>query len=80
MLSKDTALEAEKIQISVLKKIGAEGRYKMTVELSDNIRDITLAGIRERHPDFSNEEVRRTLIKLLHGRDVYKQFFPDDKP
>jgi hypothetical protein len=35
-LPKDTTLEAEKVRISVFKKIGAEGRFRMTIDLSDN--------------------------------------------
>jgi len=62
-----------------LKKIGAEGRLKMTLELSDNIRDITISGIRTRHPDYSEDMVMKTLVKYFHGESVFKEYFPGDR-
>jgi hypothetical protein len=78
-LPQDTGTDAEKIQIAVLKKIGAEGRLKMTLELSDNIRDITMSGIRTRHPEYSEDMVKKTLIKYLHGESVFKEYFFGDR-
>jgi len=78
-LPQDTTLDAEKVQIAVLKKIGAEGRLKMTLELSDNIRDITMSGIRGRHPEYSEDMVMKALIKYLHGESVFKEYFPGDR-
>ena len=77
-LPQDTTLDAEKVQIAVLKKIGAEGRLKMTLELSDNIRDITMSGIRTRHPEYSEDMVMKALIKYLHGKSVFEEYFPGD--
>jgi hypothetical protein len=78
-LPKDTTLEAEKVQIAVLKKIGAEGRFRMTIELSDNIRDITMSGIRKRQPGYSEDMVTKALIRYLHGEAVFKECFPNDR-
>jgi hypothetical protein len=75
----DTTLDAEKIQIDVLKKIGAEGRLKMTLELSDNIRNITMSGIRTRHPEYSEDMIMKALIKYLHGESVFKYYFSGDR-
>jgi hypothetical protein len=78
-LSQDTTLDTEKVQLAVLKKIGAEGRFIMTIELSDNIRDITMSGIRKRHPEYSEDMVMKALIKYLHGEAVFKKYFPSDR-
>jgi len=75
----DTTSDAAKVQIAVLKKIGAEGRLEMTLELSDNIRDITMSGIRTRHPEYSEDTVMKALIKYLHGESVFKEYFPGDR-
>jgi len=47
----------------------------MTMELSDNIRDITISGIRQRHPEYSEETVKETIIRYMHGEDLYKKIF-----
>ena len=78
-LPQDTTLETEKVQLAVLKKIGAEGRFRMTIELSENIRDITVSGIRTRHPEFSEDMVKKTIIRYMHGESVFKKYFPSDR-
>ena len=78
IVHQDTTLDAEKIQIAVLKKIGAEGRLKMTLELSDNIRDMTMSGIRIWHPEYSEDTVMKARIKNLHGVSVFKEYFSGD--
>lgn len=68
MLPNDTSLQAEQVQLSILKKLGSEGRYRMTVDLSDNIRDITVAGIKHKFPQYSDEMVMKTLIKYFEEK------------
>ena len=77
-LPQDTTLDTEKVQLAVLKKIGAEARFRMTVELSDNIRDITMSGIRARHPEYSEDMVMNVLIKYLHGESVFRECLSKD--
>jgi hypothetical protein len=77
-LSKDTTIDTAKAQLAALKRIGAEGRLRMTIELSDNIRDITISGIRKRHPEYSEDMVAKALIKCLHGEAIFKKYFPLD--
>lgn len=77
-LPKDTSLDTEKAQLAVLKRIGAAGRLRMAIQLSDNIRDITMSGIRQRHPEYSEDMVTKALIKYLHGAAVFKKYFPND--
>jgi hypothetical protein len=77
-LPKDTTLDTERVHLAVLKKIGADGRFRMTIELSDNIRDITMSGIRKRHPEYSEDMVTKALIRYLHGEAVFKKYFPND--
>ena len=77
-LPQDTTLDTEKVQLAVLKKIGAEGRFRMTIELSDNIRDITMSGIRTRHPEYSEDMVMKALIKYLHGEELYNEIISND--
>jgi hypothetical protein len=79
LISQDATLDAEKVQIAVLRKIGSEDRLKMTLGLSDNIRNITMSGIRTRHPEYSENAVMKVLIKYLHGESVFKEYFPGDR-
>jgi len=38
------------------------------LELSDLAHALASAGVRDRHPDMSEEEARRALARLLYGR------------
>lgn len=69
----DTTREAAKKEFETLRKLGPEARARMTFELSDNLRDLVEAGIRHRHPDFSEKEVRRQLLRLMIGAKLFKR-------
>jgi hypothetical protein len=78
----DTTREAFIKQMEVLKKIGPEGRLAMMFELSDNLREIVKAGIRQRHPDYTPQQVIQAVLKLTLDKKLYDQIFPgnDIKP
>lgn len=40
---------------------------QIAVELSDAIRDTALAGIRRRHPEYSEREVERSFLQMVYG-------------
>jgi hypothetical protein len=42
----------------------------MVVEMSEIVRQLVLDGLRHRHPDASEDELRLLLIERLHGPDV----------
>ena len=58
----DTKAEARVAQIEVLKRLGPERRSELAAQWSDEMRQIALQGIRDRHPEFSERRV-----VLLHA-------------
>jgi len=44
-------------------------RLAMAAEMSDEIRAVTEAGIRQRDPDYSDDQVRAALVGILLGPD-----------
>jgi hypothetical protein len=77
IISPDTTLEAAQIQFSILRRIGMEGRARMAIELSDNLREIIEYGVRQRHPEYSDREVRLAVIRLTIGEQLFRQAYPD---
>lgn len=49
------------------REIGPEGRSLIAAELSEAVRRTTLDGIRARHPEYSEDEVRLAFLKLVYG-------------
>jgi hypothetical protein len=48
----------------------------MAAQLSDDIRQVSLAGIRQRHPEYTDDEVRRALLRLVVGDALTRAAWP----
>jgi len=66
----DTTVEARRIQWDILKRLGGAARVELACAMSDDARSITLAGIRHRHPGWTDAQVHRAMLEILVGREV----------
>jgi len=73
----DTTLEAVRKQFEILRRLGPEARLKMAFELSDNLRSIVEAGVRERNPNYDEQKIRQEVLRLMIGDALFKQIYPD---
>jgi len=73
----DTTIEAARKQIEVLRRLDAQARLKMTFELSDNLRSIVEAGVRLRHRAWDEQKIRQQVLRLMIGKSLFKQIYPD---
>ncbi|MGH2429094.1 MAG: hypothetical protein ACRDGV_09495 [Candidatus Limnocylindria bacterium] len=69
-LAQDTTPEAHQVQMDILRRLGAAARIEMACRMSDEARAVSEAGIRHRHPDWSDEQVHRALLELLLGPEL----------
>jgi hypothetical protein len=56
-------------------------RLAQAVSLTRMVRDLAVAGIRQRHPTASDSEVRARLTVRMYGREAAQRIFgsiPDD--
>lgn len=77
LIPKDTTIEALRKQFEILERLGIEGRAEMTFELSDNLRQITESGVRLRHPEYNNREVRQEVLRITLGDELYREAFEE---
>lgn len=63
----DTTPAAHAVHLRAYRKAGPERRAEIAAELSEGIRELSRAGVRMRHPDFSEEEVTREVCRILYG-------------
>lgn len=77
IVPKDTAIEAARIQFSIFRNMGMEGRARMTMELSDGLRSIIESSVRQRHPDYDENMVRLAAIRITIGDELFRQAYPD---
>lgn len=64
----DTSARASAVQLALYRKLDSRARADIAVELSDAVRETAVAGIRRRHPDYTDEQVWRALRIILYGR------------
>jgi len=69
-LARDTTPEAREVQLAILRRLDGPTRLEMACRMSDEARAISHAGIRHRHPEWSEEQVHAALLELLLGSDL----------
>jgi hypothetical protein len=65
----DTSARAAAVQLALYRKAGAAARVRIAVELSDAVRQTAIAGIRRRHPEYSERDVSLSFLRLVYGLD-----------
>lgn len=72
----DTSPEGAAVQVEAYRRLGPEARVELAARLSDEIRQVTRDGIRQRHPDYRDEEVLRALLRLVVGDEPARAACP----
>lgn len=64
------------MQLEIYRRMSGSDRLRLAMEMSDAARATTMAGIRTRHPEYSEDQVRYALFRLLHGDDLFQRAWP----
>lgn len=79
-LSLDTSPEAQRVHFELLRNAGAGKKIKLTFDLIQTLRRLTLADLRRGYPHASEDELRRRLVaRLLSREDVIRAYGFDPK-
>jgi hypothetical protein len=70
--------EPDAMAWQILRKLGIEGRARMTFNLNRSLRSISEAGVRRRHPEYDDRRVQLGAIKLAIGADLFKLVYPGE--
>ena len=73
----DTDLEAHERQTEAYRAMSGPDRVAVSFRLNALARRAAEAGIRSRHPDYSEEQVLWALRRLWLGDDLVRQAWPD---
>lgn len=76
MLMQDTSRSAEKKQIEILRRIGPENRLRAAVELSRISRTMLSEGVRKRHPEYTERQVRLETIRMILPEELFRAAYP----
>ena len=70
LLSEDTTPEIERIQLEGLRRMPGWRKMELVSEMWRTVRTLAWAGLRERHPHDSPEQLRRRLADLAFGTEL----------
>ena len=65
------------MQTESFRRMGGMGRSAIMFRLNQFARDVAAAGIRSRHPSYTEEQVRFALFRLLLGDETTRKVWPD---
>ena len=74
-LSPDTDPEAERIQIEIFRNMPAWRKMQLVEDANQTARQLALAGLRQRHPKASPEELHRRLVGLFLGEELATEVY-----
>jgi hypothetical protein len=75
VLSSDTHPKMEALQIELWRRASPTRKMHMLAQLNASAHTIALAGLRSRHPQASEAELRRRLAGLLLGEDLARKVY-----
>jgi hypothetical protein len=73
---RDTEPGAENVRLMAIRRMAPAERVRQALELSEWARNLSLAGLRERHPDSSEFELVELLLGVRLVRAVHPQGLP----
>jgi hypothetical protein len=76
MRAHDTSREAHEVQMRLYRAMTGAQRSELALRMSDDLRRVAAEGIRMRHPDYTETDVRRALVALLYGADAAAKVWP----
>ena len=80
MFSQDTDSGARAVQLTFYRMIGPHARVALALEMSEQARAVSEAGVRARHPAYSDEQVKHAVLRLVLGDELYRRVWPDRWP
>lgn len=68
--SADTSVEAEKVQIDLLRKASPEKRLSLMCSLSETVRFLSKQAIQQKHPEWDQREVNIAFVEYHYGKEL----------
>jgi len=62
----DTSTEAGTIQRDIFRRMTTQQRLRLALEMSESMRNVTLAGLRSRRPELDADELWQELIRIMY--------------
>lgn len=77
VLAADTSREAERVQVELWRRMSPLEKARIVSEISRTAQELSLLGIRRRHPHASERECLLRLAVMKLGRDLARAVYPE---
>jgi len=77
ILSHDTSRQAEDMQIELWRGMSPMSKVQAVSELTRSVLRLSLAGIRQRHPEATSLECNIRLARLILGPELAERVYPE---
>lgn len=64
----DTSARVAAVQVQLYRAAGEAKRAEIMADLSDALRDLAAAGVRQRHPEYDEDQVRKEVLAVFYNR------------
>jgi hypothetical protein len=79
LIPSDTDPEADAVQMDAYRRMGGPARSATAFRLIDMARRNAVSGIRQRHPEYDDAQVRSELCRLRLGDTLWRLLEPGDE-
>ena len=77
MRAMDTSEQADEVQLGIYRRMKPSERLQVGLDLTELSRHLLAEGIRSRHPEYDDEQVRLATIRAWLGADLFALVYPD---
>ena len=64
------------MQAEIYRRMTPERRFELACEMSDNLRQLVADGVRGRHPDYTEEQVKMAVFRVGLGMSCFAKSIP----
>lgn len=72
----DTSPEVERVQVEIFRRMTPERRLRAAAELTQLVRKSLAEGVRTRHPEYNDDQVRLAMIRLTLPEHLFLAVYP----
>ena len=74
----DTTEEADRIQFEIFGRMSVDEKLRQMFASAEAIRSTFEAGIRRRHPDYTEKDARLARIRWELGDELFREVYPNE--
>jgi hypothetical protein len=72
----DTRPEAAAVLLEIYRRMPPLRRFELALGMGETACSLSAVGVRSRHPNYTEEQVRLAVIRLRLGEEFFRKVYP----